>query len=46
MEDLLRRLLAGMASRVPVPAPVLEVPMVEQLLQHLVAETQESTAGQ
>ena len=37
VEDLLRRLLAGMASLVPVPAPVPEVPMVEKLLQHLVA---------
>ena len=36
VEDLLRRLLAGMAS----PAPVPEVPMVEKLLQRLVAETQ------
>ena len=41
VEDLLRRLLAGMASPAPVPAP--EVPMVEKLLQHLVAETQSST---
>ena len=40
VEDLLRRLLAGMASPTPVPAPVLEVPMVEKLLQRLVAETQ------
>ena len=37
VEDLLRRLLAGMASPAPVPAPV---PMVEKLLQRLVAETQ------
>ena len=29
-----------MAAPVPVPAPVPEVPMVEQLLQHLMAETQ------
>ena len=36
-EDLLRRLLAGMASPAPVPAPV---PMEEKLLQSLVAETQ------
>ena len=32
--------LAGMASPVPVHAPVPEVPMVEKLLQRLVAETQ------
>ena len=30
----------GMASPAPVPAPVPEVPMVENLLQHLMAETQ------
>ena len=40
VEDLLRRLLAGMASPAPVPAPVPDVPMVEKLLQRLVAETQ------
>ena len=40
VEDLLRQLLAGMASPAPVSAPVLEVPMVEKLLQRLVAETQ------
>ena len=40
VEDLLRRLLAGMASPAPVPAPFPEVPMVEKLLQHLVADTQ------
>ena len=40
VEDLLRRLLAVMASPAPVPAPVPEVPMVEKLLQRLVAETQ------
>ena len=40
VEDLLRRLLAGMAAPVPVPAPFPEVPMVEKLLQRLVAETQ------
>ena len=37
VEDLLRRLLAGMASPAPVSAPVPEVPMVEKLLQRLVA---------
>ena len=37
VEDLLRRLLAIMAPLVPVPAPV---PMVEKLLQCLVAENQ------
>ena len=40
MEDLLRRLLAGMAPPAPVTAPVPEVSMVEKLLQRLVAETQ------
>ena len=40
VEDLLRRLLVGVAPPAPVPAPVPEVPMVEKLLQHLVAETQ------
>ena len=45
VEDLLRRLLAGMASPAPVPAPVPEVPVVEQLLQHLVAETQSRQAA-
>ena len=40
VEDLLRRLLAGHGSPAPVPAPVPEVPMVEKLLQRLVAETQ------
>ena len=38
VEDLFRRLLAGVAA--PVPAPVPEVPVVEKLLQRLVAETQ------
>ena len=46
VEDLLRRLLAGMASPVPVPAPVPEVPMVEKLLQRLVAETQGGGGGE
>ena len=36
MEDFLRRLLAGVAPPVQVPAPVLEVLMVEKLLQRLV----------
>ena len=40
VEDLLRRLLAGVAPPAPVPALVLEVPVVENLLQRLVAETQ------
>ena len=44
VDDLLRRLLEGMSSPAPVPAPVpalvAEVPMVEKLLQGLVAETQ------
>ena len=40
VEDLLRRLLAGVAPLAPVPTPVPEVPMVEKLLQRLVAETQ------
>ena len=40
LEDLLRRLPANRAAPVPVPAPVQEVPTVEKLLQHLVAEIQ------
>ena len=40
VEDLLRRLLASKAPPVPVSAPVPEVPMVEKLLQRLVAENQ------
>ena len=40
VEDLLRRMLAGMAAPVQVPALVPEVPTVEKLLQRLVAETQ------
>ena len=40
VEDLLRRLLAGVAPPAPAPAPVPKIPMVEKLLQHLVAETQ------
>ena len=40
VEDLLRRLLVGVATPAPVPAPVPEVPSVEKLLQCLVAETQ------
>ena len=40
VEDLLRRLLGGVAPPAPVPAPVREVPTVEKLLQYLVAETQ------
>ena len=40
VEDLLRRLLAGVAPPAPVPALVAEVPMVEKLFQHLVAEIQ------
>ena len=40
VEDLLRRLLAGVTPPVPVPSLVPEVPMMEKLLQHLVAETQ------
>ena len=40
LEDLLRRLLANRAAPVRVPAPVLEVPTVDKLLQRLVAETQ------
>ena len=40
VDDMLRRLLAGMASPAAVPAPVPGVPMVEKLLQRLVAETQ------
>ena len=40
VEDLFRRLLAGVATPAPVPAPIPDVPVVEKLLQHLVAETQ------
>ena len=40
VEDLLRRLLVGMASPAPVPDPVPEVPMVDKLLQRLVAQMQ------
>ena len=40
VEDLFRRLLAGVATPAPVPAPVPEVPVVEKLLQRLVAEMQ------
>ena len=40
VEDLFRRLLAGVAAPAPVPAPVPEGPAVEKLLQSLVAETQ------
>ena len=40
MEELLRLLLVGVNTPVPVPAPVLEVPVVEKLLQLLVTETQ------
>ena len=40
VEDLFRRLLAGVALPAPVPAPVPDVPVVEKLLQRLVAETQ------
>ena len=39
LEDMLRRLLADVATPAPVPALVPEVPPVEKLLQHLVAET-------
>ena len=40
LEDLLRWLLANMATPVPVPAPVQEVLAVAKLRQHLVAEIQ------
>ena len=40
LEDILRRLLAAVATPAPVPALVPDVPAVEKLLQHLVAETQ------
>ena len=40
LEDMLRRLLAAVATPAPVPALVPEVPAVEKLLQCLVAETQ------
>ena len=45
VEDLLRRLLAGMDSPIPVPAPVPEVPTVEKLLQRLCGGDTESPAG-
>ena len=38
MEILFRRLLASAAAPTPVPAPVPEPPVVERLLQRLVAE--------
>ena len=40
VEDFFRRLLASAAAPALVPVPVPEVPMVEKLLQRLVAETQ------
>ena len=40
LEDMLRRLLAAVATPAPVPALVSEAPAVEKLLQLLVAETQ------
>ena len=40
LEDMLRRLLAAIATQAPVPALVPDVPAVEKLLQRLVAETQ------
>ena len=44
--DILKRLLACMATPVPVPAPVPQVLTVEKLLQHLVAETQSRQSRQ
>ena len=38
MEDLFRRLLVDAGAPAPVPAPVPEVPVVEKLLERLVAE--------
>ena len=40
IEELFRRLLTGVITLAQVPAPVPEVPVVEQLLQHLVTEMQ------
>ena len=40
LEDMLRRLLAAVATPALVPAPVPEVPAVEKLLQRLLVETQ------
>ena len=39
LQILFRRLLASAAAPTPVPAPVPEPPVVERLLQRLVAET-------
>ena len=41
LEDMLRRLLAAVATPAPVPALVPEAPAVEKLLQRLVAEAQD-----
>ena len=40
MEELLRRSLVSVTTPIPVPAPVLDVPVVAKLLQRLVTETQ------
>ena len=40
VEDFFRRLLASAAAPAPVPVPVPEVPVMQKLLQRLVAETQ------
>ena len=40
VEELLGRLLAGLTPKAPVPALVPEVPMMDKLLQRLVAEIQ------
>ena len=37
LEELLRQLLAGLSPTAPIPAKAPEVPVIDKLLQHLVA---------